>query len=152
MPLSFDGFCDPVMGDFSFSLPKTPCGKLFSQTWIRKDVGASTVRLSRRRALALPQPRISNSSSPRREIWRPISPWQSPWWKGYHTPNVDAPLRIFLALNLRDSTAEDNVRKRPFTSKIDPHALTDYSSQFAKTGSAYLLTAKINKKNKKAIK
>ena len=37
--------------------------------------------------------------------------------EGYHTPNVDAPLRIFLALNLRDSTTEDNVRKRPLPVK-----------------------------------
>ena len=32
----------------------------------------------------------------------------------YYGNLKDAPLRIFLALNLRDSTAEDNVRKRPF--------------------------------------
>lgn len=50
--------------------------------------------------------------------------------EGYHTPNADAPLRIFLALNLRDSTAEDNVRKRPFTSKINPYALAGNLSLF----------------------
>ena len=33
---------------------------------------------------------------------------------GYNTPNADAPLRSLLDLNLRDSTVEDNVRKRPF--------------------------------------
>ena len=37
----------------------------------------------------------------------------------HNTPNVDAPLRIFLAWsNLRDSIVEDNVRKRPFSVKI----------------------------------
>ena len=53
--------------------------------------------------------------------------------EGYHTPNADAPLRIFLALNLRDSMTEDNVRKRPITSKIDPHALAGNPSLCAAT-------------------
>ena len=36
-------------------------------------------------------------------------------YTGHNTPNADAPLRIFLHfVNLRDSAAEDNVRKRPF--------------------------------------
>ena len=59
-------------------------------------------------------------------------PWQKPQRAGYHTPNADAPLRIFLALNLRDSMTEDNVRKRPFLPvKIDPHALWGNPSLFA---------------------
>ena len=29
-------------------------------------------------------------------------------------------LRFFLALNLRDSTSEENVRKRPFPNKMIP--------------------------------
>lgn len=50
--------------------------------------------------------------------------------EGYHTPNVNAQLRIFLALNLRDSMTEDNVRKRPFLlCKYDPYTLEGIQSR-----------------------
>ena len=47
---------------------------------------------------------------------------------GYNTPNADAPLRSLLDLNLRDSTVEDNVRKRPFFQNVltpSPYGLTE---------------------------
>ncbi len=39
-------------------------------------------------------------------------------WTGYNTPKVDVPVAYLQRLNLRDSTVEDNVRKRPITNKI----------------------------------
>ena len=39
-------------------------------------------------------------------------------WAGYNTPEADVPVAYLLVLNVRDSAAEDNVRKRPFTTKI----------------------------------
>jgi len=39
-------------------------------------------------------------------------------WAGFNTPEADVPVASLLGLNLRDSTAEDNVRKRPFTTKV----------------------------------
>ena len=37
---------------------------------------------------------------------------------GHNTPKVDVPVAYLQRLNLRDSTVEDNVRKRPITNKI----------------------------------
>ena len=52
--------------------------------------------------------------SPRRDILTvPIT-----IWAGFNTPEADVPVASLLGLNLRDSCAEDNVRKRPFTTKI----------------------------------
>ena len=52
--------------------------------------------------------------SPRRDILTvPIK-----IWTGFNTPEADAPVAFLLGLNLRDSCAEDNVCKRPFTTKI----------------------------------
>ena len=49
---------------------------------------------------------------------------------GYNTPNADAQLRSLLDLNLRDSTVEDNVRKRPFFQNVfDPLTLAGYLSR-----------------------
>ena len=54
---------------------------------------------------------------------------------GYHTLNVDAPLRIFWPLvNLRDSHVEDNVRKRPFIYKTNPYALASNLSTIVTMG------------------
>ena len=39
-------------------------------------------------------------------------------WTGDNTPEADVPVASLLDLNLRDSDVEDNVRKRPFTTKI----------------------------------
>ena len=52
--------------------------------------------------------------SPRRDILR-LSQIE---WTECNTLNVDVSVAFLLDLNLRDSTAEDNVRKRPFTTKI----------------------------------
>ena len=52
--------------------------------------------------------------SPRRDILtKPMK-----IWTGYNTPKVDGSVAFLLGLNLRDSTSEDNVRKRPFATKI----------------------------------
>ena len=69
--------------------------------------------------------------------------------EGYHTPNADAPLRIFWSfVNLRDSAAEDNVRKRPFLPvKYDPYALVDNPSLFATVVQDHHHLAKKNKKS-----
>ena len=50
-------------------------------------------------------------------------------WTGYNNPIVDVSVAVSSdALNLRDSYLEDNVRKRPLPTKIDPQAHVDYPS------------------------
>ena len=52
--------------------------------------------------------------SPRRDILTmPIK-----IWAGFNTPEADVLVAFLLDMNLRDSDVEDNVRKRPFTTKI----------------------------------
>ena len=48
---------------------------------------------------------------------------------GYNTPKVDVLVASLLGLNLRDSTSEDNVRKRPFPLSFDPLTLAGYLSR-----------------------
>ena len=51
----------------------------------------------------------------------------------YNTPNMDAPVAFSSGRNLRDSTVEDNVRKRPFSDKIlDPPARSGLSKSLQK--------------------
>ena len=80
----------------------------------RKDVGA-LLRLSHGRALASPRLRISNSIA-HAEIYCRVCPLEA----GHNTLKVDVPVAFLLRLNLRDSTVEDNVRKRPFSTKFRP--------------------------------
>ena len=78
--------------------------------------GCSTLSPIPREGSRIALPRISNSRDPTpRYTVNKVHKGFEDLRTGYNTPNVDVSvLRIFLALNLRDSHVEDNVCKRPF--------------------------------------
>ena len=78
-------------------------------------MGSSTSRLSHGRALAFALSQDKQLELAHATAYYKSSPIHTTdEGHGYNTPYVNVPVAFLQRLNLRDSTVEDNVRKRPF--------------------------------------